>query len=297
MQDYSISPLMQLMNQGIQPSVFENVQKQDMQKEFEQILSAMMFGQMFSPLSEEGNAQSMIGSDILSPLLLMLMDQFSGDSPSAAGLFSMPSSPMSMAQAQMLHINQFDAEKLVGGDGANANCGPTALTMALHGLGIPVAGERAASSNGEIIDLARRSMIRDSYRDGVDSQGNRAEYEHNSYTNFTDLQNGVQAAGAQSTLIEPNAEAIRSALLQNAKVVISGTFAGKSPLPWTGERGHDNHSAPGGATAHFVTVSGYDSQRDLYIVNDPARRTPLVVTGAALESFMRGNAGALSVHR
>jgi hypothetical protein len=296
MQEYSISPLMQFMNQGIQPSSFENVQNQDMQKEFQQILSAMMFGQLFSPLSEGGNTQSMMGSDILSPLMFMLMNNFSTDS-ATTDLFSMPSNQMSLAQAQMIHINQFDAEKLVGGDGANANCGPTALTMALHGIGLPVAGETSSSSNGQIIDLARRSMIRDSYRDGVDANGNRAEYEHNSYTNFTDLKNGVLAAGARGELIEPNAEMIRSALLQNGKVVVSGTFAGKSPLPWTGDRGHDNQSAPGGATAHFVTVTGYDSQRDLFIVNDPARRTPLVVTGATLENFMRGNAGALSVHR
>jgi hypothetical protein len=287
---------MQFMNQGIQPSVFEAMQNQDMQKEFQQILSAMMLGQMFSPLSEGGNSQSALGSDFLSPLMFMLMNNFSANS-TANSFMSSPMNNLSLSQAQMIHINQFDAEKLVGGDGANANCGPTALTIALHGIGLPVAGETASSSNGEMVDLARRSMIRDAYRDGVDANGSRAEYEHNSYTNFTDLKNGVQAAGARCALIGPNAESIRSALLSNSKVVISGTFAGKSPLPWTGDRGHDNQSAPGGATAHFVTITGYDLQRDLFIVNDPARRTPLVVTGASLESFMRGNAGALSIHR
>jgi len=304
MQDYSISPLMQLMNFGIQSSNLENTYKQDYQKEFQQVLSAMMFSQSFSPFGGSDTTQSMLGgNDILSPLMFMLMSSMSSATLNGSlesNIFSSTytnTNISSLAQAQALQINQFDAELSVGGDGANANCGPTALTMALHGIGFAVAGETPASSDGQTVDLARRSMIKDSYRDGVDENGNRVEYEHNSYTNFTDLINGVRAAGAQGRLLEPDSESIRTALLRNSKVVISGTFAGKSPLPWTGDRGHDNQIAPGGATAHFVTVSGYDAQRDLFIINDPARRTPLVVTGSTLEAFMRGNAGALEVYR
>jgi hypothetical protein len=44
------------------------------------------------------------------------------------------------------------------GDGANSNCGPTSLVKALHKLGLYVAGETAASSDGEAVDLARLSM-------------------------------------------------------------------------------------------------------------------------------------------
>ena len=289
---------MQIMNQNVQTTVYETSRANDVQKEFQQVLSAMMFGQAFSPLTGGESSSSLFGGDMMNSLMFMLMNNFSSENTGMNTLFNTGYSTTNlMSQAQMLHINQFDAEKLVGGDGANANCGPTALTMALHGIGLPVFGETMNSSQGEVVDLARKSMIRDAYRDGVDQYGNRAEYEHNSYTNFTDLMNGVRAAGANSELIEPNAESIRAALMRNAKVVVSGTFAGKSPLPWTGDRGHDNQSAPGGATAHFVTVTGYDPQRDLFIINDPARRTPLTVTGATLEQFMQGNAGALSVHR
>jgi len=140
----------------------------------------------------------------------------------------------SAADAKAYQINQFTAEREVGGDGRNANCGPTSLTMALHSLGLCVKGETSETSTGRQVDLARLSMVSDSGRDGVDGSGQRSEAEHSTYTNFSDLTRGASAAGATPVRIQPTQEAISSALQKGAKVVISGTFSGKSPLPHWG---------------------------------------------------------------
>ncbi len=140
-------------------------------------------------------------------------------------------------------------------------------------------------------------MVADNSRDGVDSKGRRAEGEQNSFTDFDDLARGVQAAGGKSEMIGESASSIRSALMGGAKVIVSGTFVGKSTLPWTGDRGPDNKTAPGGATMHIVAVTGYNAQTNSFIINDPARLRPIEVSAGQLESFMDGNAGAMAIRR
>jgi hypothetical protein len=199
------------------------------------------------------------------------------------------------AQTTFHHINQFLAELQVGGDGRNANCGPTSLVMALHQLGLRVAGETLDTTDGQAVDLARRSMAASSARDGVDANGNRVEAEHSTYTNFGDLARGAAAAGAKSQIIKASAAGIQSALQNGASVIASGTFAGKYPLPWTGDRGHDNNSAPGQATAHLIQISFYDPSSNTFTIHDPARIQAIQVSAAALEHFMAGNAGAMAL--
>lgn len=196
-----------------------------------------------------------------------------------------------------VQINQFAAEKQVGGDGINSNCGPTSLVMALHRLGIPVAGETSDTNNGELVDLARKSMAINSSYDGIDSRGRRVESEHNVYTDFEDLAHGASQAGAKSRMINPTGSGIRKALQTGSSVIISGTFLGKSELPWTGDRGSDNQSAPGNAGNHIVLVSKYDASTGLFTVNDPARLTTKQVSAEALEGFMEGNAGAIAIFK
>ena len=199
------------------------------------------------------------------------------------------------AQPSFHHINQFLAELQVGGDGANADCGPTSLVMALHQLGLSVAGETSDSNDGEAVDLARLSMVASSARDGVDANGNRVDAEHSTYTNFDDLARGAAAAGAKSQIIKASAAGIQSALQNGASVIASGTFAGKYPLPWTGDRGIDNNSAPGHATAHLIEISSYDPTSNTFTIHDPARIQATQVSAAALEQFMAGNAGAMAL--
>jgi Peptidase_C39 like family len=199
------------------------------------------------------------------------------------------------AQASFHHINQFLAELQVGGDGANADCGPTSLIMALHQLGLRVAGETSGTNDGEAVDLARLSMVTSSARDGVDANGNRVDAEHSTYTNFGDLARGAAAAGAKSQTITASAAGIQSALQSGASVIASGTFAGKYPLPWTGDRGIDNNTAPGHATAHLIEISAYDPSSNTFTIHDPARVQAIQVSAAALEQFMAGNAGAMAL--
>jgi hypothetical protein len=190
------------------------------------------------------------------------------------------------------HINQFEAEKQIGGDGANADCGPTSLVMALGAIGLELPGSSYGMTSGDSVRLARRVMVSDPGRDGV---GPNANAERNTFTNLGEVRRGALQAGARSQVLAPTSQSVREALSGGAAVVVSGTFAGKHPLPWTGDRGTDSGSPPGGATAHIVAVTGYDRYTNQFRVQDPARRTPLLVSPDALDAFMRGNAGALAL--
>jgi len=240
--------------------------------------------------SDVSGLAGMTGSDTLAPTLLQMLAPYLQDSMGVEGL----GSSTIMQQAFAIQINQFDAERQVGGDGANANCGPASLAMALQSLGLSLDGCSWSSSEGELVDRARQCMTA-AWQDGVDANGQRVEAEHSTFTTLTDIERGARAAGATTRRIEPDPAAIRLALLSGEEVIVSGTFAGKSPLPWTGDREHDWNSAPGGATGHFVLVSGYDPSLDLFVVNDPARNSPLMTDAQSLSHFMDGNAGALAL--
>ncbi|MBN1267768.1 MAG: C39 family peptidase [Anaerolineales bacterium] len=198
-----------------------------------------------------------------------------------------------MEAAAQIQINQFEAEMQLGGDGINANCGPASLAMALRSFGSVSSSE---SMNGSLVDFARRIMIEDSSRDGVDSQGIRVEWEHNAYTSLSEIANGAEKAGLQTRRITPASFSIIRAVQSGARVIVSGTFRNKEPLPWTGDTERDYYRAPGGATEHFILVSGYDERSGKLIINDPARHSPLAVYPHQLNTFMEGNEGALILY-
>jgi hypothetical protein len=200
-----------------------------------------------------------------------------------------------LAASQTNHINQYVADLEAGGNGITADAGPTSLVMALHDLGLSVSGETSTTSDSEFIDLARLSMASDTAKDGLDADGNRSEAEHDIKTDFSDLARGASASGAKSQEITANASSIMHALQEGAVVVVSGTFEDKSPLPWTGDSGKDNKTAPHDVTDHMVEVSSYDSFSKLFTINDPYRNTSLQVSAATLERFMSGNGGAISI--
>ncbi len=287
-------------------------------------LMTMMMQKLSNASSNTGSSSASEFSDILKimiPMMAMQTFNMSGDSNNTSGSnLGMGSSVSSMmapimmnlmekllsenvnsqlssggASISQVHINQFSAEKEAGGDGINADCGPTSLAMALHSLGLKVKGETIGSSNGDIIDLARKSMVTDASRDGIDKHGNRSDVEHNTFTNFNDLTRGAEAAGAKARRITPAASSIKNALLTGSKVVASGTFVGKTPLPWTGDSGTDNNKAPGNATKHIIAITGYNQSQDKFVVDDPARKNTLLVTASQLEAFLDGNAGALAI--
>lgn len=243
-------------------------------------------------ISGEMPGTDLFGTDQMTAMLMDLLAPLLQNSNGA----NADMSGSLMQQAYAIQINQFEAEIMVGGDGANANCGPASLTMALRSLGLQVSGCGWASNPGEMVDQARESMTSD-WQDGIDGNGNRSEGEHNTFTNLSDIQRGAQAAGASTRRLDADPAAIRLALLSGDCVVVSGTFAGKNPLPWTGDRGSDNRTAPGGATGHFVLVSGFDPSLNTFVINDPARNSPLMVDAGTLTAFMQGNAGALAIGR
>ena len=290
---------------------------------FQMQLMTMMMQKLSNASSSSNSSSAAEFSDIMKlmiPMMAMQTFNMSGDSNSSSGSsLGMGSSVSSMmapimmnlmekilsenvnsqlssgASTSQVHINQFSAEKAAGGDGINANCGPTSLVMALHSLGLKVKGETSSSSDGDLIDLARKSIVTDASRDGIDKNGNRSDAEHNTFTNFNDLARGAEAAGAKASRITPAASSIKNALLTGSKVIASGTFVGKTPLPWTGDSGTDNNKAPGNATKHIIAITGYNQSQGKFIVDDPARKSTLLVTASQLEAFMDGNAGALAV--
>lgn len=297
MSELSLTPVVNLYSTAPEEPASPAQEQND--TDFQDLLKILLLSlslQSFSP-SSASQSSSVMGFSFQSYLMPLMFNLL--ESLMAQQINEQVSAPreIGLDQAGKVHINQFEAELQVGGDGRNANCGPTSLVIALHSLGMRLPGEGAGMSAGQAVDLARRLMVADAGRDGVDALGERAEGEHSTYTNFDDLMRGAHAAGARAERITPTAESIRAALERGGRVIVSGTFEGKQPLPWTGDRGSDNTSAPGGATRHLIAVTGYNRQSNLFIVNDPARRKPLSVSAEALERFMRGNAGALALYR
>lgn len=298
MSNFLLSPLFLSMLQnleGMEQGASSSNNTEDINQNFQNLL-LMLTGDSENTSSSTGSLFSSLTGDLNESLFSL---QLQNEDPSAQTPFSLFAKKYSttFGVENSTHINQFDAERQIGGNGANSDCGPTSLVMSLHQLGLGVAGETASCSSGDAVCLARRSMASSSAKDGVDANGNWSDAEHNTYTDFSDLSRGASAAGAIPTRISPSASGIINALNSGAKVIVSGTFAGKSPLPWTGDRGVDNQSAPGHATAHIINVSGFDPLTQKFTIHDPARNTPNQVTAAQLQSFMSGNAGALAIRR
>lgn len=273
----------------------------ELSKEFQQLLLLSMLSSLgmdssglFGASDTSGSSSNLFpGMDSLMEQLLSRQIQSDTDGNSLTQLFGSSTAPLGKA----MQLNQFDGEKQVGGDGINSNCGPTSLVMALHQQGLRVAGETSTTSSGKAIELARKSMAANSSYDGVDSRGRLSEAENNIYTDFDDLTRGAQAAGASARRISPTISGITRAIQSGSSVIISGTFAGKSPLPWMGDRGSDNSSAPGNAANHIVLVSGYNASTLSFTINDPSRSTPIQVSANSLTRFMEGNAGAMTIRK
>lgn len=261
-------------------------------QKFQELLQVMMLSSHMnesSSSSSEG-VGSIFGSDMfMMPLVMNLMEQLMG-----MQLRDGLGEETPMEAAALIQINQFEAELQVGGDGINANCGPASLAMAMRALG---SAPYYASMNGSLVDYARTLMIDESSRDGVDSNGSRVEWEHNAYTSLSEIAKGAVKAGLSTNRLSPSSTSIIRAIQSGAKVVVSGTFRGKNPLPWTGDTERDYNRSPGGATEHFILVSGYDERSGKLIINDPARQTPLSVYPFQLDRFMEGNEGALAIYR
>ncbi|NTX34438.1 SH3 domain-containing protein [Myxococcus sp. CA033] len=140
------------------------------------------------------------------------------------------------AEYQDVYVDQFGAEGDVGGDGENANCGPSATLTALRneGLEIPPIPD-LVTTHGQDTTGAEVQAVRywgnhenDSGDDGV-STNDQGEVvyalgENGSYTGTTDIEHAVTAAGGTFYRPAANPGAIADAIRDGSTVVISGSF-------------------------------------------------------------------------
>lgn len=193
--------------------------------------------------------------------------------------------PVDVSEASGIHVNQFAAELQVGLDGANSNCGPTSIVIAMKALGIDVNAIPGAPlrHDGDAVQAVRYWAYNgvDDSRDGVGG-GGYSNAENAGYTEWSGLLRGAQRSGAQANMITASPSAIAAALEQGKSIVISGLFNANS---W---------QARGGATYHLVAVTGMTPDGG-FIVNDPCYDGPIAVTASQLAEFMAGNAGAMAL--
>ncbi|MFY2563536.1 SH3 domain-containing protein [Corallococcus terminator] len=164
-----------------------------------------------------------------------LTEAEAAQAPVAAGV---PGSDNTEAAAeyQDVYVDQFGAEGDVGGDGENANCGPSATLTALRneGLEIPAIPD-LVTTTGQGTTGADVQAVRywgnhenDSGDDGVgtNDQGEvvYALGENGSFTGTTDIENAVTAAGGTFYRPGTNPEAIAEAIRDGSTVVVSGSF-------------------------------------------------------------------------
>lgn len=140
------------------------------------------------------------------------------------------------AEYQDVYVDQFGAEGDVGGDGQNANCGPSATLTALRneGLGIPAIPDLVSTSSQDTTGAEVQAVRywgnheNDAGDDGV-STNDQGEVvyalgENGTYTGSTDIENAVTAAGGTFYRPAANPEAIAEAIRNGSTVVVSGSF-------------------------------------------------------------------------
>jgi len=208
--------------------------------------------------------------------------------------------------AKSVYIHQGDAEKQVGGDGKNNNCGPTSLTMALRAQGLeprPIPGlpsnAPGQGTAGAAVQAARYAMYKnDPAKDGVvtDKNGKVTGYaqmvggENSTYGSIPGMIRGATDAGAKAEQIKPTNKAISEAIGKGASVCVLGNFSGADGT----KKGLWPHAD--GVKEHWITVTGQTSNGN-YIVNDPVNpdRGPVEVTPQQLQSFIGDQGAAVSV--
>lgn len=113
-------------------------------KELMQMMIPLFAMQTFTSMGSgsSSDSQNPFGfsfNSFITPIMLGLLEEIMSMELSGQETDVLPDEGIeSLEDARKIHINQFDAEISVGGDGVNANCGPTSLAIGLHVLGIPV---------------------------------------------------------------------------------------------------------------------------------------------------------------
>jgi hypothetical protein len=218
---------------------------------------------------------------------------------------------------------------------ANCGPASTLMAMRNEGLTLPPIPDVTSSGTaGDEVQAARYWGSSNAGSDGVTTNdAGETVYalgeENSLYTGFNNVRNAVTAAGGTCEDVAADSASIKTAIESGMSVVISGNFvetpkqapegtapelvgpdnvlyrdSDKDGLPdmRNGEpvidrldKG-DTWERGGKAEEHLVAVVGMTPEGN-FIVCDPASecRTPIEVSPAELDAFMRGNAGAIGI--
>ncbi len=196
---------------------------------------------------------------------------------------------------QSQHLTQFydPIYNPTGYSRGRADCGPTALSMALAATGLAEIGDDPQG----LIDEVRYNMVVDSAgnhdasRDGVTGDGSFSPDEHGEYTYVEDMHHGAQAYGAESYDVVTMQD-LEFAVSQGDPVVLLGVPNREG----TFYAGHEMGSIPEGAS-HWVAVTGYNPADDTFVVNDPLSKEGVItVTRQELEAYAGSTITGIAVH-
>lgn len=173
-----------------------------------------------------------------------------------------------------VHLTQYASTRLPDGhpnDAMNGNCGPAAAVMALRLVGLDLPGYHGEDSQ-RALDVVR-------YR--ATGRLDQSEW----LTNLQ-LDQYLRDSGAQVDLTTSPTEALRAVREGKVLLALGNVNADDWWMrPWS----YPNVPAKEWA-GHFVVVSGYQPDRDMYTLNDPSSEHVLHVSGRQLQSFMHQSA-------
>lgn len=177
-------------------------------------------------------------------------------------------------------ISQLDGDP----DGRNNNCGYASLLMALNYLGVP----NSQISNETTDNYELTMALRLAGNDGTDDQG--SSHAANVFNSATTLE-GVNAEvfGVPNITNEQAVERMKLIFLsgesQTAFVVAGNPATGWGDDPaFAGQ--YDTRSENPYNGSHFVTVIGYNSGTDKFLVLDPIAKVPVEVSGQQMLDYM-----------
>lgn len=171
-----------------------------------------------------------------------------------------------------IHVSQVPSKYNPAPAANNRDCGPTSVVMALRLLGRKIPGVTEKAAPQKMIDQVRKLS------------GN---VQNTASTTNHELERALTAAGTKVRELSDFAS-IRESVFAGKPIILNGNpraagsygpkFTAAQMTPYNG--------------AHWIVVSGYDSKRDEFIINDPLSKVgPVKVTPAQLEAYRGGSMG------
>lgn len=174
------------------------------------------------------------------------------------------------------HISQFRNQYNPNGPSMAPNCGPASVTMALRMVGLDIPGFKGQRDQ-RVLDKARIIATgKNDTRVG---------------TTDTELERVIKASGGKFSE-SSNFSTLTSWIKKGVPVIMAGNPA----YAWNKRiSGNQVYPFNGG---HWVTVSGYDSSKRQYIVNDPLSAIgPIYVPESELASYFSKGGLGIGVYR